>query len=742
MKNDPRRVTGGRSCWPMQGDRGGQRIEVATMVARPQTTAAEVRDQLACGRSGCACSRPGELTHCPVPSHGQGRGDRSPSLSVTDGISEPIVNCHGGCDWREVKAAIGLGAPARLPERLAPPAPRALFRDPGAEPDPGPPEADVAALVARGQPIAGTPAESYLRARGSWDLDGAAPPGGCRWFPREVLPWSPPAGAVGAIGYVHARPEPGNLVPVGVQLEGLDAHGERTPDGNGSRWRRCYGTKAVHVVHDPAPYPRGPVVVVAEGELTAQALAALGVGQVALATGGRSGLAPETMRPILATLTGGRGLVVLSPDGDATGREAMRRLEVALLADGYTVRADTADAWERTDGRDALDEAVDALAAGATWEDLWRRRATINADIAREVEAAAAAGADRSRQDNAPAIALAALLPGELLTDEPAQPPAPALLQNDAGGMILPVGRYAWVHGDKETAKSWIGVLACIATIRTGSAAVYIGPEMSRRDLQDRVRLLGAAGDVLTSARFLRADASDLTPEKVEVVASWLRAVAGVPIVVIDSATSTGAPRDGAALTAWADALVNPFRGWCTVLVIAHQPHAQGDGAPRDRPLGTVQGSTDPDVLIGVRGEPWTRTRPGHVTIRLTKSRHSDHDPFKRGDDIAVMRGDWTGGAFALRVEEPEGGYGVDTDIAGPLLAFLRERGAEQSQKALEDAVHGSRDAIREVARAMCRDGRLTRRNGPRGAILYGLPEWVADGADLTTSPGELMPPE
>ena len=41
----------------------------------------------------------GWLVPCPVPSHGKGRGDRSPSLRISDGESSRLlVYCFAGCD--------------------------------------------------------------------------------------------------------------------------------------------------------------------------------------------------------------------------------------------------------------------------------------------------------------------------------------------------------------------------------------------------------------------------------------------------------------------------------------------------------------------------------------------------------------------------------------------------------------------------------------------------------------------
>jgi hypothetical protein len=47
------------------------------------------------------------LASCPLPTHGQGNGDKNPSLSITDGPdSKPLFKCHGGCDQHDVFAAI------------------------------------------------------------------------------------------------------------------------------------------------------------------------------------------------------------------------------------------------------------------------------------------------------------------------------------------------------------------------------------------------------------------------------------------------------------------------------------------------------------------------------------------------------------------------------------------------------------------------------------------------------------
>jgi len=48
----------------------------------------------------------GYLVSCPVPSHGKGRGDRNPSLHISDGQTCLLVHCYAGCDRLDVLDAL------------------------------------------------------------------------------------------------------------------------------------------------------------------------------------------------------------------------------------------------------------------------------------------------------------------------------------------------------------------------------------------------------------------------------------------------------------------------------------------------------------------------------------------------------------------------------------------------------------------------------------------------------------
>jgi hypothetical protein len=80
-------------------------------------------------------SADGYLCHCPVPSHGKGRGDRNPSLLVSDGDKAVLIKCFAGCDIRDILAQLrtsGLAKPAAGPSEGKEP----VERQPEHAPDP------------------------------------------------------------------------------------------------------------------------------------------------------------------------------------------------------------------------------------------------------------------------------------------------------------------------------------------------------------------------------------------------------------------------------------------------------------------------------------------------------------------------------------------------------------------------------------------------------------------------------
>jgi hypothetical protein len=79
------------------------------------------------GKRAQRCGDGTWLTCCPIASHGQGRGDRTPSLAVRDGNTRILVRCFAGCEPAAVLAELrrrGLLGAAHGSARIEPPTPR------------------------------------------------------------------------------------------------------------------------------------------------------------------------------------------------------------------------------------------------------------------------------------------------------------------------------------------------------------------------------------------------------------------------------------------------------------------------------------------------------------------------------------------------------------------------------------------------------------------------------------------
>jgi putative DNA primase/helicase len=196
----------------------------------------------------------GYLVRCPVPTHGKGKGDRRPSLSIADGEDgRLLVRCHAGCDPRDVLDILrqrGL-IDDRLPSRAAAPVRRCEPVEPPIEPD------DRALSLWRSaEPIADTLAHRYLRARG---LTIEPPPSlrflpAAEYLPRVVLP------------AMVAGLQASDRRVVAVQITYLDPRGHKKAQVSTPR-------RTIGKMHDGAVRlgPAGDVLGLAEGVETALA---------------------------------------------------------------------------------------------------------------------------------------------------------------------------------------------------------------------------------------------------------------------------------------------------------------------------------------------------------------------------------------------------------------------------------------------------------------------------------------
>jgi putative DNA primase/helicase len=286
------------------------------MVDRWPTT-----DELA-ARLQAVRERDGWKASCPVPGHGQGRGDLTPSLSLfhgqrlDNGHVPPSWKCWAGCDWEAVRAA--LTDAGHLPR----PSSRASLTGTTAT-------TRKTSTTTRG-PLVAT--YDYLDATGS---------------------------------LVHQTVRYGPAVPGADGSEGRKSFSQRRPDENG-RW--VWSLKGVgrvlYRLPDIIAAPSGTPIYVVEGEKDADRLGLLGIVATTCAEGAGK------WQPRYGDWLRDREVVIL-PDNDDVGRrhadDVARHLHgvatsvrVVALPD-LPVAGDVSDWLDRGHGADDLRAVVTAV---------------------------------------------------------------------------------------------------------------------------------------------------------------------------------------------------------------------------------------------------------------------------------------------------------------------------------------------------------------------------------------------
>jgi Toprim domain len=267
----------------------------------------------------------GYLIPCPVASHGKRRGDRNPSLSISDGEARLLVHCFAGCAPTDVLDALrqrGL-VDSRTP------------RGNGARPPvaPKPERSDhernqarkAGWLWAKRRPITATPAELYLRkARGIT----------CALLPTlGFLPsYEEHAPALIAAFAIPTEPQPGILaVPSNIDSVHLIA---LKPDCTG----KAENGKPKITIGSPGNMP---IVLAPSNDLLALAVTegiedglsvfeSTGLGVWAAGTGGRMPALANVVPEYIEAVT-------IYAHADKTGRDGAHGLAEALIRRGIEV---------------------------------------------------------------------------------------------------------------------------------------------------------------------------------------------------------------------------------------------------------------------------------------------------------------------------------------------------------------------------------------------------------------------
>lgn len=272
---------------------------------------ARVASALSAANRSLQPAKDGYLARCPVPGHGKGRGDRNPSLKVSEGgDGRALVHCHAGCEVEDVLAALGLQM-----SDLYPAHDRRSATSPDRSPPPSrksaPPEtvSDQTTRQGRGD----GPLRDEERGEGSESCDSPA----CAQA-REHQ--GPGISCIRRFLYVDAD---GELVGQVHRWEPKSFRPFTLTDDGAWRLGGSIPPVPYQLPHALKVLGAGGTVLIVEGEKDADSLNMMGRDDLAATTnaGGAGKWTPQHTEQLASTLRNGAGQVLVVGDDDKPGRE-------------------------------------------------------------------------------------------------------------------------------------------------------------------------------------------------------------------------------------------------------------------------------------------------------------------------------------------------------------------------------------------------------------------------------------
>ena len=276
----------------------------------------------------------------------------------------------------------------------------------------------------------------------------------------------------------------------------------------------------------------------------------------------------------------------------------------------------------------------------------------------------------------------------------------PAAFERADGQTLLYEGRFNTIYGEAAVGKTWAAQMVAIQQLRAGRRVIWWDAEDRPSTLAKRLQLLKATDLIGTpELAWIAGDIQDRPAALAEALA-FLDGGALPGLVVIDSATSFGCPADGADVTAWLNAFINPWwNAGHTVLLLDHVPKQK-----KDRPRGGIGSQAKLARIDGAalyaHGTPWNGQEGGYVHLTVHKDRQGQL-PATLNGTAATITADWDGPTLDWRVDLPNAkDEGEDLQIE--LMDALEGAGAEgvKGSRALRELLKGKRakniDAARE----------------------------------------------
>ena len=274
----------------------------------------------------------------------------------------------------------------------------------------------------------------------------------------------------------------------------------------------------------------------------------------------------------------------------------------------------------------------------------------------------------------------------------------PSAFVRDDDETLLYEGVANTIFGEPSSGKSWIGLMAAIQQLRAGRRVIYWDNEDRATTLAKRLQLLRATDLIgVESLAWRTGDLHESETAMAEAMA-FLDGGTGPGMVVIDSATSFGCPKDGADVQPWIKEHVKPWiNAGHTTLLLDHVPKQR-----KDRPAGAVGSYEKLSDIRGaalyVHGTAWNGQQGGAVHLTIHKDAGGQL-PAAKFSVVSTISAEWDGPTLAYTIGEPNAKTESE-DLELELMEAFEQVGAEgaRGSQGVRGLLKGKR--AREVDKA------------------------------------------
>ena len=270
--------------------------------------------------------------------------------------------------------------------------------------------------------------------------------------------------------------------------------------------------------------------------------------------------------------------------------------------------------------------------------------------------------------------------------------------------------------------KTWVAIMAAMQALRAGRRVLWWDSEDRATTLAQRLQILKATDLIGTpDLAWVTGDVHESETARADALAFLDFDTYGPGLVVIDSATSFGCPADGADVTAWLQAHVDPW--WDaghTVLLVDHVPKQK-----KDRPRGGIGSQAKLARIDGAalyaHGVPWNGQQGGHVHLTVHKDRQGQL-PATLNATAATVTAEWKGLTLDWSIGLPDASADAE-NLEDELLEALESVGdaGVKGSRAMRDLLKGKRAKDIDNARdELLQAGIIERTKNGRG-YLYTI---------------------